>query len=394
MKDTVKLDLRWEDEKDGGRWFPTEQYKHDLIRDFAKRLQLKTFIETGLCDGNTVRAIHDSFEKVYSIELSKHYVEKGREEFKNTNIAIIEGDSGVELANLLQKIPRQPVLFYLDAHYSGGKTSNSSCPVTRELEAIFRSGFTGIILIDDMQGYWNDIPAPEAVSNFVDQFPEWAWELKNGLLRVWKKLPNYDFLQNAFGVVHVGAGVGSERQIYDQYDMDVIWFEPDPTAYKTLQENIWTYPKQRAYQLLISDENKPYQLNVADNGGASSSVLEFAEHSRAWPNVKYTGRVETVRGSTLDHFFQDQDLNMKSYQALIVDAQGAELNVLRGATEFLDKVQFVEVESTDFIAYKNGATISEIDAFMKNAGFEKIREELQCRAEVGEGNCYNLVYEK
>jgi hypothetical protein len=50
----------------------------------------------------------------------------------------------------------EPVLFYLDAHFSGGetafgKTDDNGCPVLRELEILNKRTQKDIIVIDDMR---------------------------------------------------------------------------------------------------------------------------------------------------------------------------------------------------------------------------------------------------
>ena len=61
------------------------------------------------------------------------------------------------LENLIDKLlPQEPVLFYLDAHFSGGDTGgvdiDNGCPVLRELKTISKRNVKGdVIFIDDMR---------------------------------------------------------------------------------------------------------------------------------------------------------------------------------------------------------------------------------------------------
>jgi hypothetical protein len=70
------------------------------------------------------------------------------------------GDSAVVLEELLASgvLPTEPVLFYLDAHWSGGETAgedvDGGCPVLRELEVIARyrkKDVSDMIIVDDMR---------------------------------------------------------------------------------------------------------------------------------------------------------------------------------------------------------------------------------------------------
>lgn len=112
-------------------------------------------VETGTYLGHGVRSYIGNFDTIYSIELSDEYYKLNAEQFKDyPNIHIIHGDSSRVLANLELKL--EPILFYLDAHFSGGKTAGSDidngCPVLRELEIISKRNVAGdIIVIDDMR---------------------------------------------------------------------------------------------------------------------------------------------------------------------------------------------------------------------------------------------------
>ena len=67
------------------------------------------------------------------------------------NIQLIHGNSGTELLNVINAI-NEPVLFFLDGHYSGGITvkHDEETPVNEELDSILSSRNLGhVIIIDD-----------------------------------------------------------------------------------------------------------------------------------------------------------------------------------------------------------------------------------------------------
>jgi hypothetical protein len=192
MEDFVKPELRYDDS--GRMWFATEEYKHSLMLDFAIRFNLSTFIETGTCEGHGVKFARNHFKQVYSIELSDYYYTKATEMFKDDkNVTIIHGDSGVELRKLLAQIPPTPMLFYLDAHFSGGQTVGGSypgnwcAPLREELTAIFDlDPPQAYIIVDDMQDFWKE-GLPEQGIETVSQYPKWEQEIKAGLMRIWRR---------------------------------------------------------------------------------------------------------------------------------------------------------------------------------------------------------------
>ena len=78
------------------------------------------------------------------------------------------------------------------------------------------------------------------------------------------------FLREVSGVVHVGANTGQERLVYDQHGLDVIWIEPIPEVFQTLRKNLESFPRQRALQCLVTDQDhEEYEFHIASNNGAS-----------------------------------------------------------------------------------------------------------------------------
>jgi len=126
-----------------------QRHIHALTSLFA----LKVMVETGTNTGATVKALERHFDEIYSIEIFPPLAAQAKKRFaKNPAIHIIEGDSAKELPGILQKTA-QPILFWLDGHYSGEGTGRSDVdtPVLAELGHIlaFRPRGKDVILIDD-----------------------------------------------------------------------------------------------------------------------------------------------------------------------------------------------------------------------------------------------------
>ncbi len=89
---------------------------HDLIKDIAAQHSIKVFFETGTYLGNTVYGVKDSFDEVYSVELSKGLAELARERFRHDpKVHIINDDSSAAVETFLGSLV-QPAIFWLDAH--------------------------------------------------------------------------------------------------------------------------------------------------------------------------------------------------------------------------------------------------------------------------------------
>ena len=95
---------------------------------------------------------------------------------------------------------------------------------------------------------------------------------------------------------------------------------------------------QACGKLTITDrEEAKYVLHVADNNGASSSILPFAMHTSLYPEIAYCHDIK-ASSATLESFVQREKLNLDRYQALVLDTQGSEMMVLKGAVNILDRL--------------------------------------------------------
>jgi len=151
---------------------PPHQVKQLAIENYAGKYSCKILVETGTYLGDMMQAQKENFEKLYSIELSKELWERAVNRFrKDPNVEIINGDSGKVLFTLVPAF-REPVLFWLDGHYSGGITAKgeTECPVFLELEAILIPGVhKHVILIDDARLFnaTNDYPTITQLEEYL-----------------------------------------------------------------------------------------------------------------------------------------------------------------------------------------------------------------------------------
>jgi len=127
--------------------------KRMVITSYLRRYGIRRFVETGTYLGDTLAYI-SQFEGIYatSIELQNAYFCEAENRFaKHKNINLLRGDSGKILPKIVLEI-KEPTLFWLDGHYSGGNTGkgNLNTPVSAELDSILNSPIKGhVVLIDD-----------------------------------------------------------------------------------------------------------------------------------------------------------------------------------------------------------------------------------------------------
>lgn len=151
---------------------PTPQLiKHKIIREIAKKYSTKILVETGTYLGTMINANKDHFEKIFTVELDKKlYIRAKRKFAKFKHITIKQGDSAKVLPQILKGI-KNPTLFWLDAHYSGGITSKGKLetPIFEELKIILTKSSNHVLLIDDALDFngQNDYPHIRELKVFI-----------------------------------------------------------------------------------------------------------------------------------------------------------------------------------------------------------------------------------
>ncbi len=205
--------------------------------------------------------------------------------------------------------------------------------------------------------------------------------------------PPQRFLKQCRRIIHVGANDGAERGTYAEHDLTVLWVEALPAVFAKLQENLRAFRDQSAVNALLSDEaGRRYQFNVSSHGGQSSSIYDFGEHKALWPEIEILETVE-LESTTLARLLEDNQRSIEEFDALILDVQGAELLVLKGAGELLANIRFVQAEAADFDAYSGGCTLEVLSRFLAERGFRIRRKD--CFAwKKGVGAYYNVVFER
>ena len=145
---------------------PPHDVKLSAILYLADRIDATVLVETGSYLGDTLRAMRERFDLIISIEIAPKFAQPLQREFAHdNNVRVILGDSGIELPNILAEI-KQPTIFWLDAHYSGGSTLGSGyVPIYAEIDTIARlAPEKHAILIDDLKNFDGTEGYPTAIA--------------------------------------------------------------------------------------------------------------------------------------------------------------------------------------------------------------------------------------
>lgn len=135
-----------------------DSFLSQIIEKIIDEKNIDQFVETGTYTGKSLSWISQRFQKVYTIEINEQYYTQTKENFKNTNINFLLGDS----RDCLRSINlNNPSVFWLDAHSGGGVFSNDEdCPLVDELKIIIESKRDHFILIDDAYAFMFPLSHP------------------------------------------------------------------------------------------------------------------------------------------------------------------------------------------------------------------------------------------
>ncbi len=182
-----------------------------------------------------------------------------------------------------------------------------------------------------------------------------------------------DFELQIEGILHIGAHHAEELDLYESLGVrKVIWLEGNPSTYEQLAIRIKGKEGHNAFNLLVSDkEGEEVAFNIA-SFSQSSSILEFGNHKRSYPDITTTEHVmlKTVR---LDKFFPK---GLKGINFVNLDIQGAELMALIGMGHLLTSIDYVYLEVNLIHVYKGCARLHQIDQYLGLNGFVRVKHKI------------------
>lgn len=181
---------------------------------------------------------------------------------------------------------------------------------------------------------------------------------------------------NISGVVEVGAHVLEELEIYKHYGINNrLWVEANPRLFAAAK---MSNPDEKIVNAAVFDQdNLELDFHITNNL-ASSSLLELGTHLTLHPNI-YETEIVKVKTKKLSTILNEQSFNPQDC-LLNIDVQGAELQVLKGAENYLSLFKYVMCEVNLQEVYKGCGLLPEIDEYLKTFGFVRKESEIFANA--------------
>lgn len=162
-------------------------------------------------------------------------------------------------------------------------------------------------------------------------------------------------------IVDVGAYDGDSAIFFaSRFANKIIGFEPNPEPFARAQLNVAPFSNVEILNLGLSDSVGQLDFYVSKNE-VSSSLLPIKDFSE----IEFERKI-AVSVTTLDTFFY----NYPEILLLKLDVQGAELNILNGATETLKKTKLVLTEVSIAEMYHNACLYFDVDKILRINGFK------------------------
>jgi FkbM family methyltransferase len=192
---------------------------------------------------------------------------------------------------------------------------------------------------------------------------------------------------NPVSVLHIGAHLAQELHDYKRAGcLKGTFIEGDPTTFERLNEVLKNEDSFTAIEALLSDEDGAIvDFFKASNDGMSSSFLKPGSHLIEHPEVLFDSTPLKLKTKKLD------SLNLGSFDLLVLDVQGAELQVLRGGMNTLLNAKAVVLEVSIRTLYEGDSTINELIAFVTPFGFSPVSLHINSH---GWGDCILIKIDK
>jgi len=169
---------------------PPHFVKQSVVRKYAKKFRIKVFVESGTYHGAMVEAMRNQFRVIHSLEIYKPLYEENVKKFsKYKHIFLHFGDSAYVLPKIMNDI-KEPVIFWLDGHFSGKGTGkgSTSTPIMKELWCIFNHEIKNhVILIDDARFFIgkDNYPTLQWLKEFVlKNYPKSTFNVEDDIIRI------------------------------------------------------------------------------------------------------------------------------------------------------------------------------------------------------------------
>jgi FkbM family methyltransferase len=167
------------------------------------------------------------------------------------------------------------------------------------------------------------------------------------------------------GVIHLGGHLGQEAELYAKYvGSNVIWVEAIPQLIPKLKDATDIYGQTTICALVARNSGEEVDFFLSSNNFASSSKLPIGKDMHKYfPHVKLDKSIR-LQTTSFEDLVKSYSIDLSRFDFLVLDVQGAELEVLKGAQESLSQFKAVLTEYSKADLYRNQPQYGELLKFL------------------------------
>lgn len=171
----------------------------------------------------------------------------------------------------------------------------------------------------------------------------------------------------ADGIIHVGAHHATEHPDYVAAGIKrFVYIEPCAATFNVLRNKFAAHHHIQLFNCACGDMDcEQVMYTGSQNQGQSNSLLKMDKHLQIHPGITLP-TTELVQVKRLDSL----GLAHKGYQLLVLDVQGYEGHVIRGATETLKQINWIYSEVNKTTVYEKCTLVDELDKLLSE--FERV----------------------
>jgi hypothetical protein len=107
-------------------------------------------------------------------------------------------------------------------------------------------------------------------------------------------------------------------------------------------------------------------------------------------DLKITKKI-LLNSITFRSFVKKNEIDLKYFSSLVIDTQGAEMDVLRGMDNLIDNFKLIKIETAEFDVYENYPRINILSEYLKKFGFLEIRR-IEVDINVYNQKAYDVIF--
>lgn len=168
------------------------------------------------------------------------------------------------------------------------------------------------------------------------------------------------------GIIQIGANIGQEISIFESFTQNIILCEPIQNLVDYLTHN---YPKYMVIPYALGNIDTEMEFHIATNNKESSSLLKPTKHIEYYLNIAFNEIIKVpVRKFTT--LIDQYKINIDEYNIIVSDAQGYDLEVLKGFGNYINNFDMIIVEYINSELYENNSTLNMIIDYLSYFNFK------------------------